>query len=123
MRSRRHWVGAAALAGYTLIAFIYLGVPVLRRQGDLFVGDGYDPQIFIWSFGWWPHAILHGENPFVTHAIWAPDGVNLTWTTSVPGLALLFAPLTLIGGPTVSYDVAAILMPAFAAWTTFVLCR
>ena len=26
--------------------------------------------------------------PFYTHAIWAPDGINLAWTTSVPGLAL-----------------------------------
>jgi hypothetical protein len=41
----------------------------------------------------------------------------------VPGLALLFAPLTLIAGPIASYNVAAILMPALAAWTAFLLCR
>ena len=39
------------------------------------------------------------------------------------GLALLFAPLTLLVGAVASYDVAAILLPAAAAWTAFLLCR
>ena len=52
-----------------------------------------------------------------------PDGVNLAWTTSVPGLAVLFAPVTLLAGPVAAYNVAAVLMPALAAWTCFLLCR
>jgi len=88
-----------------------------------YVGSGADPQIFIWSFAWWPHAFVHGDNPIVSHAIWAPDGVNLAWTTTVPGLGLLFSPLTAIVGAVVSYNVAAVLMPALAAWTAFLLCR
>jgi hypothetical protein len=107
---------------YASVAFLYFGVRLLRA-GDDYVGTGVDPQIFIWSFGWWPHAILHGLNPFVTHAIWAPEGVNLAWTTTVPGLALLFSPLTLLAGAVASYNVAAVLMPALAAWTAFLLCR
>jgi hypothetical protein len=50
-------------------------------------------------------------------------GVNLAWTTSVPGLAFPFAPLTLVFGPVVAYNVAAVLMPALDAWTAFLLCR
>jgi hypothetical protein len=116
-------VAPAAAAGYALLAFLFLGVPLLADPGSRYVGHGLDPQIFIWSFAWWPHAILHGENPVVTHAVWAPAGVNLAWVTAVPGLALAFAPLTLVAGAVVSYDTAAILMPAFAAWTAFLLCR
>jgi len=41
----------------------------------------------------------------------------------VPGIALAFAPLTWLTGPVVSYNVAALLMPALAAWTAFLLCR
>ena len=37
----------------------------------------------------------------------------------MPGLALLFAPLTLFAGPFAAYDVAAVLAPAVAAWTAF----
>ena len=112
-----------ALAGYIAVADVYFGLRVALRTPVSYVGTGVDPQIFIWSFAWWPHALLHAENPFVSHAIWAPTGVNLAWTTSVPGLALLFAPLTLLAGPVTAYNVAAVLMPAIAAWTCFLLCR
>jgi hypothetical protein len=121
--SRSRWTSLAALAGYSVVAFLLLGVQPLVRGSTQFIGFGYDPQIFIWSLAWWPHAIAHGQNPFVTHAIWAPIGVNLTWSTTVPGLALLFAPLTVLAGPILAYDVAAVLMPALAAWTAFRLCR
>jgi hypothetical protein len=120
---RRRWTGLAVFGGYALVAFLYLGVRLLVDPGSQYEGVGSDPLAFIWCFGWWPYAILHGQNPFVAHAIWAPSGANLTWTTSVPGLALLFAPLTLIAGPFVSYNTATVLLPAFAAWTAFALCR
>jgi hypothetical protein len=114
----------AAFLVYLAVALAYLVPPIAsdplhRHIGGLFT----DPQIFIWSFAWWPHALGGGANPFYTHAIWAPDGVNLAWTTSVPGLALPFAPLTLAFGPTFAYNVACVLMPALAAWTAFLLCR
>jgi len=112
-----------ALAVYIALAVFYLGVPIAGHPGRDVIGYLVDPQIFIWSVGWWPHAILHGENPIVTHAIWAPEGVNLAWITSVPGLALLAAPVTLLGGPVLSYNLLAIAMPALAAWTAFLLCR
>jgi hypothetical protein len=112
-----------ALGVYVAISFLYFGLPVASHPGRYVIGAGVDPEIFIWSLAWWPHAILDGVNPFVTHVIWAPDGVNLAWATSVPGLALAFAPLTLLAGPVVSYNVAAVLLPALAAWTAFLLCR
>ena len=67
--------------------------------------------------------MLHGHNPFVTHVLWAPHGSNLAWTTSIPGLALLLAPVTLAAGAVAAYNTAAILLPALAAWTAFLLCR
>jgi hypothetical protein len=120
MAGRRN---ASVLAGYSAISFLYFGVRLLPHPGRSYVGEGADPEIFIWSLAWWPHAILHGENPVVTHAIWAPDGVNLAWATAIPGLALALAPLTLAAGPVVAYNVVAILMPALAAWTGFLLCH
>src|SRR5215213_3667422 len=114
---------AAVLAAYTAISFLYFGIRLLPHGGRSYVGEGADPEIFIWSFAWWPHAILNGDNPIVTHAIWAPDGVDLAWTTSIPGLALALAPLTLAAGPVVAYNIVAILMPALAAWTAFLLCQ
>jgi hypothetical protein len=120
---RRVPTNAVVLLGYVCVSFAYFGWRLLPHPGRPYIGQGRDPQIFIWSFAWWPHAILHGENPFVTHAIFAPDGLNLTWATSIPGLALAFSPLTRLFGPTASYNVAALLLPALAAFTAYLLCR
>jgi hypothetical protein len=121
--ARRDWTSAAVLVGYALVAFVYWGARLLPHPGRWTIGKPNDPQIFIWSFAWWPHAIAHGVNPFYTHAIWAPEGLNIAWTATAPGLALLFTPLTWLVGPVVSYNVAAFTMPALAAWTAFLLCR
>jgi hypothetical protein len=120
---RRGRTSAAVLAGYILIAFAYWGVRLLPHPGRYLIGTGTDPQIFLWSLGWWPHAFVHGLNPVHTSAIWAPQGQNLAWATSIPGLALPFAPLAWLAGPVVSYNVVALLMPALSAWTAFLLCR
>jgi hypothetical protein len=120
---RRGWTSAAVLAGYVLVAFAYWGVRLLPHPTRSYVGFNTDPQIFIWSFGWWPHAVGHGINPLLANWIWSPQGLNLAWATSIPAIALPFAPLTLLAGPVVSYNVAAVLMPALAAWTAFLLCR
>src|SRR5260221_597886 len=69
------------------------------------------------------NAIGHLLNPFYTHVIYAPTGVNLTWTATSPGLPLAFSPLTLLFGPAAAYNVVAMLLPAFAAWTAYLLCR
>ena len=112
-----------ALALYAALAFLAFGLRLATDGGSTYSGIGSDPQVFIWNFAWWPHAFLHGLSPVVAHSVWAPEGIDLAWTTAVPGLALLFAPLTLAAGAVWSYNVAAVLMPALAAWTAFLLCR
>jgi hypothetical protein len=116
--------GAAAAFGvYALLAFLYFGLRPLLQGGRQYIGVFDDPQIPIWSFAWWLRAIEHGTNPFVTHLVWAPSGVDLVWVNTVPALSVAFAPLTALIGPAASYDVAAVLLPALSAWTCFLLCR
>jgi hypothetical protein len=116
--------GGWAFAAYLLVAFGFLGLPVAAHPEREVIGGLFtDPQIFVWSFAWWPYAILHGLNPIYTHQIYAPDGFDLAWATSVPGLAIAFAPLTLLFGPVLAYNAASVVMPALAAWTAFLLCR
>jgi hypothetical protein len=117
------WSAGWALAGYVLVSFVAFGLRLVVDPGGQYVGQNDDPPTFIWSLAWWPHAILHGQNPFVTDEVWAPTGTNLAWATTVPLLALVLAPLTLTAGAVTAYNVAAVLMPAFAAWTCFLLCR
>jgi hypothetical protein len=112
----------AALAVYGSISILYFGSRLAGHGGGL-VGHGVDADLFTWMLGWWPHALLHGENPFLPHIIWAPSGVNLAWATSVPGLALPVAPITLLFGPAAAYNTLALLLPALAAWTAYLLCH
>jgi len=123
VRRRRLATNALVLAGYSGVSFALFGWRLLPHPGRLVLGQGGDPAIYIWSMAWWPHAIGAWTNPLVSHAVYAPTGVNIAWTPSAPGLALLFSPLTVVAGPVVSFNVAALLMPALGAWTTYLLCR
>jgi hypothetical protein len=114
---------AAAGAAYLAVSLLLFGLPVLPHFRRDLIGTGSDPQLFVWSLAWWPHAVLNGHNPFVTHVLWTPHGSNLAWATSIPGLALLLAPVTQAAGAVAAYNTAAILLPALAAWTAFLLCR
>jgi hypothetical protein len=114
---------AAALALYLGISILFFGIPIAAHPGRDWIGTGADPQIFVWSLAWWPHAVLHWQNPILTHAVWPPVGLDLTWISSVPGLAALLAPVTLAAGPVAAYNVASLLVPTVCAWTAFLLCR
>jgi dolichyl-phosphate beta-glucosyltransferase len=121
--ARRVASGALVLLGYALVSFLYFGRPIADHPGRYLIGYSRDPQIFVWSFAWFLHALETWQNPFVSHAIYAPDGVNLVWITSVPGLGILFTPITALFGPGVAYNFASILAPALSAFTAYLLCR
>jgi hypothetical protein len=114
---------ALVLLGYALVAYLYFGIRLTLHPGRYLLGYGRDPQIFVWAFAWWPHAIGTWQNPIVSHVIYAPHGIDLAWTTTVPLLAIAFTPLTLLFGPDVSFNVAQMLMPAFSAFSAYLLCR
>jgi hypothetical protein len=121
--SSRRGAAAAAFVAYGAVSFAYFGSWVAAHPAGRTIGRSTDANVFVWAFARWPHALWHGENPIFTHAIWAPSGLDLAWAVSSPGLSFAFAPLTLLAGPVASYNVAAVLMPALAAWTAFLLCR
>lgn len=82
-----------------------------------------DPNIFIWMLRWWPYAIAHLIDPLRTTWLRAPGASALTWTSSVPALAVLAAPLTETMGPVISFNLLTVLAIPLAAWAAFVLCR
>ena len=94
----------------------------MLRHGGVVGSFGADQASFAWSLAWWPHAIEHGLHPLLTNLVYAPDGWNLAWTSSIPGPALLAWPLTATIGPIATYDALALAAPALAAWCAYLLC-
>ncbi|HEX8100332.1 MAG TPA: hypothetical protein VF660_09060 [Actinomycetota bacterium] len=105
------------------LSVVFFGHHVLPDPGKAYLGEGADPGAIMWFLKWWPYALGHRLNPFVTHLVWAPSGANLAGTTAVPALALLAAPLTLSAGPIVAYNVLYVLAPALSGCSAFMLAR
>lgn len=120
-RARRAAALGLPLLIYAGVAFLLFGRGGLWRGGVL--GYGPDPVTLTWFLNWWPFALGHGLNPFVTHYVWFPHGFNLAWATSVPLLALLMAPVTWLASPLLSFNLLTLAAPALAAWTGFLLCE
>jgi hypothetical protein len=116
--------GLIALLAYLLFAILIWGVPVVTNMAEVYVGKGArDPQLYVWSLSWWPHALLNGRNPLITDVLWAPEGVSLAWVTALPGPALAMTPITRTLGPVVSLNTLMLLSPTLAAWGGFLVCR
>jgi hypothetical protein len=113
----------AALLIYLGFAAIVFGRAAAPHFTTIYLGDGIDQAFFIWCLVWWPYAIAHYLNPFVTKLIFAPVGFNLTWSTSIPLLSLLAFALTATLGPITTFNLLCVVCPALSAWTAFLLCH
>ncbi len=117
---------ALAALGVYLIASLWLfGRPLLDDPAHtcLCVASTTDEGIVGWGLVWWPHALLHGLNPFFSRMVYAPQGIDIAQGTLMPGLALALAPVTALAGPLLTYNIAALLGPPLAAFFAFLLCR
>ena len=113
---------ALVVSFYTVVAAAFLFHRGLFL-GSTYLAGGTDPSAYVWFLKWWPYAMSHHRNPFLTHRIWAPSGFNLAWATSVPSLAVLAWPVTALWGPVVAFNVLTILAPILAASFAYLMCR
>ena len=115
--------GLLALAIYLTFSLVVFGRPLLGHFRDEYIGVGPDPSIAMWFFTWWPHAFVHRLNPFLTNLLWAPNGINLAWTTAIPLPSFVAWPLTSSVGPIAALNVLSLASLPLDAWAAFVLCR
>ncbi|MFG1913417.1 hypothetical protein [Micromonospora sp. NPDC048898] len=104
-RPRRRPARADLLA---LGAYVLLGIFVcLNYWGDVTgrVSSHLptDHSWFEWLFAHGAYSVRHLENPLFTARQNAPDGVNMMANTSLLGVTLPLAPLTMLLGPQVMY--------------------
>jgi hypothetical protein len=114
--------GMFALALYVVLALALIGRVALGHPSTGTLGTGPDVQIFQWGLRWWPYALGHGLDPLHSARVWPPAGGSVLWSTTVPLLSVLSAPLTLFAGTQVTWNVLIVLAPATAAWGAWLLC-
>ena len=122
MRESRRWEPFIALGCYLSISVVYLGLQKIARLSAVAMPKG-DSLQFMWFLNWWPYAVTHGLNPFLTKFMFSPLDFNLAWATSVPAIAVLAAPVTRAVGPIVAFNVVMLAAPSLAALSAFLLCR
>jgi hypothetical protein len=113
-----------ALAIYTVAWLTTTGEPMLHHLSHAHLDQAsMDPNFYTWCLRWWPYALGHANNPLFSHAIGAPAGHSLAWVTTVPPIALLATPITLLVGPVTTFNIVTAIALPLAAWAAFVLCR
>ena len=118
------WQATFVLLGYLAVAVAIYAAPILTQLGSRYVGIGKgDAKLYVWSLAWTPWALTHGGSVLETTRVFAPQGADLTWVTTLPAPALVLWPITAAFSPIVSLNVLLLLAPALAGWATFLLCR
>jgi hypothetical protein len=105
---------ALAIGGY-LLAACYVTARLWARPDEMTHADN-DQILFEWMLARAARALTHLENPLYSTALNAPEGVNLMANTSVLGLGIPLAPVTLLLGSRATFLVC--LVVAFAGTAT-----
>ncbi|MGH9307088.1 MAG: hypothetical protein ACRD0I_09455 [Acidimicrobiales bacterium] len=78
-----------------------------------------DPAQDSWFLAWGPAALAHGQNPFYSHMMFAPGGINMLANASVLGPSLVMAPVTLLWGPIASLNTILLVAPPLAGLAAY----
>lgn len=110
-------LGAAYFTAMTVI----MTWPVVTRWSGATVSRPGDNLYFIWLIGWVQKAIfsLH-QSPLVSHLLNYPEGWSLASTEMSPLMIALALPFSLADGPTLGYNVAALVSFAASGLLLFV---
>ena len=126
-RYPRRSAAIAALLIYLAISMAYFWWPIHGHFGDMAISSSStvtmpDLGQSLWYLRWWPYALTHGLNPFITYKQFHAYGYNVTWEISIPVIALLAWPVTMTAGPIAAFNLTIILAFTLTAWATFILC-
>jgi hypothetical protein len=101
---RRSWRAHLIVAVVALGLATYVTNGLWRDPaGHVLAKNAGDQAFFEWLLGYGVYLLGHGADPFFTHMMNAPLGVNLAANTSITVFIVLFWPLTVVAGPQVSF--------------------
>lgn len=108
-RVRRHtWATVAYWSVSVLVLAAittWLYGPHVFDAGRILNQPRFDWAQQVWFLAWPAYALKHGLNPFYSTWMNYPSGINLMENTSMPLLGIVFAPITWLFGPTITYSI------------------
>jgi hypothetical protein len=122
-RHRRIAASVAVVGAYLVLGLAAFWPDLWHISSTIFSAANLgDPQLSLWELSWEHYALLHGLNPFFSHAMFVPGGLNLGMNTATPLLGIITTPLALFLGPvTILNLIALVAMPLSATAAFFVL--
>jgi hypothetical protein len=82
-----------------------------------------DAAAYVWGFWWVARQVTHLGDPWATSFLAAPVGTQLAYHTLMPLPGLLMTPVTLISGPSTSYNLLSIACPGLLCYAMYRAAR
>jgi hypothetical protein len=82
-----------------------------------------DAAAYVWGFWWVARQVTHLGDPWATSFLAAPVGTQLAYHTLMPLPGLLMTPVTLIFGPSASYNLLSIACPGLLCYAMYRAAR
>lgn len=123
---RRLTASASVRQAVLLIAYLAAGVAVTWPRATYLTGRLpalRDDGGYVWDFWWVARQLSHFRDPWFTNHLAAPVGSWLGFHTMMPLPTVLFMPVTLTFGPSVSYNLLSILCPGLLCYAMYRTAR
>jgi hypothetical protein len=122
-----HWSRRPVLVHLAvLVGYLAAGVAASWPRATYLAGRlpaTRDAGSYVWDFWWMAHQVTHLGNPWTTRAIAAPAGTQLGLHALLPLPTLLFTPVTLVFGPSASYNLLSVALPGLLCYATYRVAR
>jgi hypothetical protein len=103
------------------------GVAVTWPRADYLVAHKLpatrDAAAFVWGFWWLAHQVEHLGNPWSTSYLAAPVGTQLGLHTLMPLEGLVMLPVTIVFGPSASYNLLSAAIPGLLCYAAYRAAR
>jgi hypothetical protein len=106
------YLAAGIAATWPRAAYLTGRVPAVR-----------DVSSYVWDLWWVARQVSHLGNPWFTHQMAAPAGMQLGFDTTMPLAGLVMTPVTLAFGPDSSFFLLTIAMPGLLCYVMFRAAR
>jgi hypothetical protein len=115
-----------ALHVAVLIGFIAAGIAATWPRATDLPGrlpDTRDAGSYVWGFWWVARQVEHLSNPWFTRYIAAPTGTQLGLHALLPLPGVLMMPITVVFGPSASYNLLSIALPGLLSYAMYRVAR